>query len=250
MTPQISVCIPAYDMHGAGAEMLEAALASASVQHSCDFEVVIADQACDGSLIPVCARWAGRMILRRIDSTDTAKGSAANLNRAIAAARGRIVKVLFQDDCLGPPDALLRIAAAFDNPATVWMLCGWTDWRGPTGNRDLVPRLNPMLPMGRNSVGHPSALAIRRDMVLEFDPAFDWLMDVDYYHRCLKRFGPPVIEPAPLVRVRRHASQHSHRLDAARRRAEVRQAMHKHGLERSPRAWLYYLTRVVLLGHR
>lgn len=250
MSLQISLCIPAYEMHGAGAAMLDAALASVARQRGCDFEVVIADQARDDSLIPVCARWAGQMQLRRIDTTDTTRGSAANLNRAIAAARGRIVKVLFQDDCLGPDNALQRIGSAFDDPAVDWMLCGWTDWRGAGPSRHVVPRLNPMLPMGRNSVGHPSALAIRRDRAPDFDPAFDWLMDVDYYHRCHQHLGPPAILPEPLVLIRRHGAQHSLRLDAARRRAEVRRAMRKHGLGRSPRAWIYYLTRVVLLGHR
>lgn len=241
--PDISLCIPAYEMHGRGAAMLDAALASAAGQKGCAFEVVVADQSDDGSLEPVCARWGAHMALRRIDSRDVPRGNSANSNRAIAAARGRIVKILFQDDRLACPDALAQIARAFDDPACLWLLSGWTDWHPDGPSRDVVPRLNPLLAVGLNTVGHPSVMAVRREHAPMFNPRFDWLMDVDYYQRCLEAIGQPVILAPPLVEVRRHAGQHSHRISATARRHEVRDAMRLHGMERSPRAWLYYLSR-------
>lgn len=235
----MSICIPAYDMGGQGGAFLAEGLAHLTQQDFTSFEVVVADQSEDQSAVPdagplsvakACRQFQDRLSLRHLDSRTGLRQASDNTNFAMTAATGEIVKILFQDDLIAAPTALSQIAAAFDDPTCKWSLCGSAVTRdGLTSDRPMVPRLNPQIRYGRNTVSSPSVLAMRRSQALEFDTQLIWLMDVELYHRLTKTHGAPAILPEPLIWNRLHEGQVSSGVTPELRRSELQYVRQKHG---------------------
>jgi glycosyltransferase involved in cell wall biosynthesis len=225
----ISICIPAYEMGGAGATYLDALLASLDRQSFRDFDVVVADQSSDGAVKACCAQWSDRMRIDRFDNTAAPRSASANVNSALDRAGGEILKILFQDDYLCADDALGRIHEALGDGTASWALCGSAVTRdGRTLEAPMVPRLNDRMHLGRNTVSSPSVLAIRRTCRERFDESLQWLMDVEYYHRLHVRYGPPAIIDDTLVATRLHDGQVSSAIDCAIQARELDHVLHKH----------------------
>lgn len=221
-TPLLSVCIPAYDMGGQGGPFLAASLARLATQSLPDIEVVVSDQSETDGVAQVCAAFQDRLTLHRVAFRDGARQASANTNNAMRHARGRILKILFQDDLLAHDDALLQIARGFDDAGANWLLCGSaTTPDGVRIDNPMVPRLTPSIRFGRNTVSSPSVLAMRADQARAFDERLIWLMDVDIYHRLNTELGPPVILPDTLVLNRLHAGQVSAGVRPDLRRREL-----------------------------
>lgn len=226
--PGISICIPAYDMGGKGADYLAASFDRLELQSFRDFEIVVSDQSDTGAVAQICARYGKGMNIRRVDFTDGPRQSSANANNAMRHASGRILKILFQDDFLARNDALDRIVRGFDRDDARWLLCGSGISRdGETVENPMVPRLNDQLRFGRNTVSSPSVLALRAEVGLHFDESLIWLMDVEFYDRCAQQLGAPVIVPEILVANRLHEGQVSAAVTKSLRRAELRHVWRK-----------------------
>lgn len=226
--PRISICIPAYDMGGKGADFLAASFERLKDQIFTDFEVVVSDQSDSDGVAQVCARFSDALTIRRVDFRDGARQSSANANNAMRHASGRILKILFQDDYLAGNDALEKIAQGFDDPSARWLLCGSGVSRdGVTIENPMVPRLNDSLRFGRNTVSSPSVLAIRAEVGQHFDEKLIWLMDVEFYDRCAQLLGAPVILPDTLVVNRLHDGQVSASVTKQRRRTELKHVWRK-----------------------
>lgn len=226
--PRLSICIPAYDMGGKGAEYLAESFDHLKNQSLADFEVVVSDQSDSDGVAQVCARYGEGLTIRRVDFRDGPRQSSANANNAMRHASGRILKILFQDDFLCSDTALEQIAAGFADPAQKWLLCGSGVCRdGKTVENPMVPQLNPSLRFGRNTVSSPSVLALRAEVGLHFDESLIWLMDVEFYDRCAQQLGAPVILPETLVANRLHEGQVSAVVTKSLRRAELRHVWRK-----------------------
>ncbi|MEO1139277.1 MAG: glycosyltransferase [Pseudomonadota bacterium] len=205
--PRISICIPAYDMGGQGADFLAASFARMGQQSLHDFDVVVSDQSDTTDVAQVCTDYSDRLRITRVDYAHGPRQASANTNNAMRHAGGEILKILFQDDLLAGPDALTKTARAFEGTAA-WALCGSAvTYDGQTAERAMVPRMHPQIRFGKNTVSSPSVLAMRRDAMLEFDENLIWLMDVEMYHRLHITHGPPEIVPDVLVWNRLHDGQ-------------------------------------------
>lgn len=219
--PQLSICIPAYEMGGDGATFLAHSLGVMTRQSFDDFEVIVSDQSGDDAVEHVCASFP-TLSLRHLRFADGPRQASANTNNAIRHARGDILKILFQDDLLHGTEALAKTVRAFDDPAVAWMVCGSGVTRdGQTNERSLIPQMNPVIQFGRNTVSSPSVLSMRRDQALPFDEALIWLMDVDLYKRLELRHGPPAVVEDVLVWNRLHGGQVSESVSPALRRKEL-----------------------------
>lgn len=239
--PIISICIPAYDMGGQGAEFLLESFEALLRQSFEDFEVIVSDQSEDSGVATVCKAYIDRLDITRLDYRSGQRQAAANTNHAMRHARGEVIKILFQDDFLTRRDALARHVEAFNNQGALWVLCGsGTSRDGKTLDNPMVPRLNPNLYLGKNTVSSPSVLAIRADAGLEFDENLIWLMDVDMYHRCADALGQPHILPDPLVANRLHEGQVSAGVSPALRRRELSYVRAKYRAQESLGNRLHY----------
>lgn len=241
--PAISVCIPAYDMGGQGGGFLGQSLERLAAQDFSDFEVVVSDQSDGTGVARACADFADRLAIRRIDNRAGKRQASANTNHAMRHARGRILKILFQDDFLCADSALRQICAAFESPACKWVLTGSAVTRdGATLERPMVPRWHDRIRWGRNTISSPSVLALAAGHDIWFDENLIWLMDADMYQSCHAAFGAPAILPDTLVANRLHEGQVSARVSRRLRRRELRHVAAKGGLMRRPgdlRAFLY-----------
>ncbi|WP_425045328.1 glycosyltransferase family 2 protein [Primorskyibacter sp. S87] len=244
--PDLSICIPAYDMGGDGARFLRESLDVLKKQTFRSFEVIVSDQSDESAVQEVCDAAGAGMAVRHLWFREGKRQASANCNNAIRHARGDIVKVLFQDDLLSGDDALEKIAAGFADPHVSWALCGSGVTRdGTTVERPMIPRMHPQIHFGKNTVSSPSVLAARRDKVLEFDEDLIWLMDVEIYRRYELQYGPPAILPDTLILNRLHAGQVSAGVTPDLRRRELAYVRQKFSGSEAFRDRLAYLKQVL-----
>ncbi|MEM8538365.1 MAG: glycosyltransferase [Pseudomonadota bacterium] len=241
-TPYLSVCIPCYAMGGLGAQFLRQSLDVLAAQSFDSFEVIVTDQSDDTDIRDLCAEYRS-LNLRHLPTGHLKRQASANTNAAFDAAKGEVVKVLFQDDFLNGTDALDQTARAFEGAD--WCLTGSLHTLDGTQLiRPMIPRYHNRIHFGENTVSSPSVLAVRREGAPRFDENLVWLMDVDLYKRCADQWGEPAILPEPLVVNRMHAGQVSAGVGRGLHRRELRYVQEKYANDMTWRDWVYYLGRM------
>lgn len=206
---RVSVLVPAYEMGGLGKNYLNRNLDSICSQEleteiiDLQVEIVVSDHSSTGELrsvaesYPIPPGFQLRYVLNELG-----RGSASsNLNFAFSRSSGEIVKILFQDDFFIDSHALITIVTRFaENPGEKWLVSGCSHSRDGTNLfSTMVPRYHDEIHLGGNTISSPSVLALRREGWLGIDTRLRWLLDVDYYKAMHEAFGPPIIEPKPLV---------------------------------------------------
>ena len=190
----LSVCIPTYEMAGLGSQFLEQSLLILRQQTFQDFEVVVSDHSISDVIRDLCARFEAQLRLRYVRNARQRGNSPANTNHAMALARGRIIKILFQDDFLFGARALEATVAAFDLERDWWLVSASEHTRdGASFFWPLHPRYHDEIHLGSNTISSPSVLTIKNDDPLRFDENLVLRMDCDYYKRCHDAFGDPKI---------------------------------------------------------
>lgn len=120
---------------------------------------------------------------------------AENTNSAMRKAKGEIVKILYLDDYLADKRALQHVADAFEeNPEQTWLASGCVHDNGE--ERYLNPHLpyyNEDILSGKNTIGSPSVVALRKGLGIYFDETLSWLLDCDLYYRLHRGYGEPIL---------------------------------------------------------
>lgn len=192
--PLITVLVPCYEMGGLGGVFLRRLLTSLENQTFRDFEVLIVDSSPEFGLQEICGDFPESLRLRYLPNPRSRGNPSANLNFGMENARGRYIKFLFQDDYMSSNRGLQQIASGLEGNTHAWLVTGTVHTRdGRRIFRRIRPKLNPMLYLGENTIGSPSAVAVLRHNSLRFDEKLIWLMDVDFYHRCSLAHGPPKV---------------------------------------------------------
>jgi glycosyltransferase involved in cell wall biosynthesis len=192
--PLVSVCLPVYN----GARFLEAAVQSVLAQTYPHFELQVFDDAStDGSWELLQGIRDPRITLHRNERN---LGPEANWNQALAAARGKYIKLFHQDDLLAPECLEKQVRALEDHPAAVLAFCRRHIIR-PDGRR-LMTRGGPWgtglvsasqafrrcLLAGTNLIGEPSAVLFRSEAgkrIGGFDGSIPYLIDLDFWLRLM-----------------------------------------------------------------
>lgn len=188
--PYLTVCIPTYEMGGIGATYLKDSLARLKSQTFKDFEVVVCDNSLD-ELIKKCADEFKNDLNIQYIKNDTYK-FPGNLNLGIKSSRGKIIKLLCQDDYLFSTDSLREIVEKFNLNTDSWMVTACThSIDGVNFYNNHYPRYNNLIQYGINTISSPSVLTIKNHHPVFFDDNLVWLVDCDYYKRCFEKFGLP-----------------------------------------------------------
>lgn len=174
--PKISVCIPTYEMHGIGVQMLERNLEMLEKQTFKDFEVVVSDNSNDLKIFHLCRDFDLDINYEK----SLSKGNAANRNNAIKMAKGELIKMLDQDDYFASEKSLQDIVNNFDERDN-WLITGCSNNHFPRYQENA------------NTLGSPSVLTIRNKDPLFFNEDLKWVLDLDYYRRMNKKYGLPKI---------------------------------------------------------
>jgi glycosyltransferase involved in cell wall biosynthesis len=172
-TPAISVCIPTFN----GDRTIEETLRSVLNQTFSDFEIVICDDSSTDKTLQIVAQFDDPRII--VSKFEKAPDPAANWNRAVRLCRGQYVKVMGQDDVLYPQclEMEMRAFTEYSDIAPVFVF----------SNRDIIlasgfklkrsnlfrrtgfqsvgrnKALRSVLRSGRNTIGEPVAVTMRRD---------------------------------------------------------------------------------------
>jgi glycosyltransferase involved in cell wall biosynthesis len=202
--------MPTYNGGAYLAQAIDAVLAQ---QHVNVELLVFDDCSTDGSWERLQQLSDPRVVVARNASN---LGPEGNWNRALAAARGKYIKLFHQDDLLAPGCLAAQVAALEQHPAAVLAFCrrdiigpggkklmsrsaGWPD--GPV-SLDAVVRRCAL--QGTNVVGEPSAVLLRASVVRtvgRFDASIPYLVDLDYWVRMMAH-GPAWYSDAALAAFR------------------------------------------------
>ena len=230
---KVSICIPAYEMHGKGATYMEKLLLSIKGQTYTNYEVIVSDQSANEDVRKICVRWSDELCLRYLTCQDRGN-SSINANNAIAAATGAVIKVIHQDDLLYSNSCLATIVEALEaHPHQMWGVCRFvlTDEEGQQLDRYWTPFYNPDI-LFRNTIGVPSVLFYRASgpTTEKFDPRLIYMNDSELYYRLYCTHGEPLVIGETLVAVRLWSGQVTHTMITKTvKRKEILHLMRKHG---------------------
>ncbi len=249
--PDVSVVVPTRNR----ARLLRQALRTVRWQRGVDLEAVVVD---DGSTDHTAEWVAGLGDPRvRVVRHERALGASVARNRGSAAAQGRYIAFLDDDD-LWAPDKLIAQLAAMFRQRRHWSTTG------AVSVDHALHVLGGELPPEEITAGYPrynalsvgaSGLLVSADLLAEvdgFDTALRHLSDWDLWLR-LAAVGLPAVVPRPLVayRLHRDAAALAAALDPARALAEVDMIADRYGITADRAAVRRRMGWTALrLGHR
>jgi len=186
---RVSICIPAY----AQPDMLRRCLASITKQSLLPDEVVISDDTADHSVQAVADEYRESLGIRYFHNVPS-KGTPGNWNHALSLATGDFLLLMHHDDWLFNERALEELYLALSGGR-----CNMAFGKSLNIQEDKILSVHDPAPdqvakinrnarclFYRNMIGAPSAVMFRNKGVA-FNLALKWLVDVDFYIRCLGR---------------------------------------------------------------
>lgn len=189
---RITVAIPTHSMQG-GAGFLKNNFDILRNQIFKDFDVVISDNSEDDIIENVCKEYSDLLPILYYKNPSPLKEMASNTNSAIRFSTGELIKILFLDDFLNGPNALLDISNFF-REKDYWLVTGCIHtYDGIHFERMHFPNYHKKIHEGANTIGSPSVLTIRNNGHLLFDESLTWLLDCDLYKRYYEKYGMPRI---------------------------------------------------------
>lgn len=111
-----------------------------------------------------------------------------NTNFAVNTATSEIIHILHQDDWLIAPSFYEEVHEAIVMKNYSWILA-----KGITSQSHNIPKITSTLIFGFNSVGGPSALAMKREFWIDLNSEFLLLPDVIQFTQLSKKLGSPYI---------------------------------------------------------
>jgi glycosyltransferase involved in cell wall biosynthesis len=203
VTPEVSICIPAYNQTA----YLKILLESIARQTFTDYEIILSDDSSTRD-VKELADACGFGDKLKYYCNVPPLGSPANWNAAIEKASGEYIKIMHHDDALNSPTALEEMIAGIkdNNYDYLFSFSAIENVSDPGKNR--VHRISkfkklkkkPYLLFFGNSIGGPSSLLVKNNLKeMKYDTKFIWLVDVEFYVRLLETNRTGNIIAKPLV---------------------------------------------------
>jgi hypothetical protein len=199
--PQISICIPAYEMNPYGVQYLDTLLKSIRLQIFQDYEVVISDHSQNNNIENLCDNFKD-LPIRYHRYTEKFGNGPANTNNCLKLARGKYIKPMFQDDVFCEKDALTILYYTLKASGKKWIACSCNHIDKEGINcliKDFYPHWNNK---GKNNftayfkdpyIGSPSRVMWKTTPDLFFDESLIHYMDVDMWYRTGNILDAPFI---------------------------------------------------------
>lgn len=188
--PLISICIPAYKR----TDFLKRLLDSVASQTFKDFELIVSDDSNDNSVKDLLVSYNNKFAIQYFKN-EPALGTPANWNFSISKAMGVWIKLMHDDDWFTHDQSLEFFAeAAKDKPDVPFLFSAFQNITYSTGKVEVVKcnfidrlilSLTPLHLFKRVYIGNPSCTMIRRDIGLLYDTRFKFVVDFEYYIRCM-----------------------------------------------------------------
>ena len=190
--PLISICIPAYKR----VTYLQRLFDSISIQTFKDYEVIVTDDSPDESVGSFVNEFRGIENIRYYKNIKVL-GTPENWNESIRKANGEWIKLMHDDDWFADKDSLqIFCEATLKNADCSFFFSAYKNVNEKS-NFEQPVYLNwwgrfllnqsPLNLFKKQFVGAPSSTLIRRDIDLFYDSNFKWVVDFEYYIRCLRK---------------------------------------------------------------
>ncbi len=215
--PLVSICIPTYN----GAKFLTETLVSAINQNYYPLEIIISDDSSNDNTLKIASEILENCSIPFLILNHKPKGIAENWNNTIRHAKGKYIKLLFQDDLLEvncikemvsliekSPNAgliaskrtILYNKLELNNDLLTKFLETYSDLQKNltpingsirTINKTVfkLPIFNRNSPL--NFIGEPSVTLFRTDILKSigfFNSNFEQILDFEFYCRILKKY--------------------------------------------------------------
>lgn len=188
----ISICIPAY----ARTNYLKRLLDSIAMQSFSNYEVVITDDSPDNSVEELIKNYAAIKSLRYFRNP-VALGTPENWNEGIRRARGKWIKLMHDDDWFADEHSLEKFfQATLQHPNCPFFFSAFRNVIENGGGQQevscsmldrFVLWLSPLHLFRKVYIGNPSCTLVLRELDVFYDNRFKWVVDFEYYIRCLQK---------------------------------------------------------------
>jgi glycosyltransferase involved in cell wall biosynthesis len=206
---ELSLLVPVHDPDGEYASFLTELLSSVKEQSLLPDEVLIVSNHAI-SYEQDLVEQAGPNLAIRFERSE-ASNAPENINAGVKRVRGRITKILFQDDYLGSPESLARTVAELNKSGRSWIATGCDHFSQTLGlHSPHKPRLSRKLIRGANYVGAPSVIAFRTEDYVPMNTSLRYVFDCDWYLRMWHARGRLATLSDTLVTIRLHSGQATH----------------------------------------
>ncbi len=210
--PLISICIPAYQRK----EYLRRLLDSIEIQTFRLFEVIITDDSPGTELQELVENHPLLPKIRYYKNHRTL-GTPENWNEGFRKSGGDWIKIMHDDDWFSGPESLYFFAEAIEKGNARSYFSAYTNIFTDGRSKSIKPNLRQLESIklseslfASNRIGPPSVIIFKKDNELTFDNRMKWLVDVDFYIRYFKKYGPPEYIPKNLVQIGISESQVTH----------------------------------------
>lgn len=187
---EISICIPAYKR----LNYLERLLDSILIQSFKDFEVVITDDSSDNTVRNFIEKYKQDFPIIYQKNINVL-GTPENWNEAIRKANGAWIKLMHDDDWFANENSLQNFyEATLDHNDCSFFFSAYNKitnhsaeniFLNPAGH--FLLWLSPLNLFKKQYIGHPSCILVRKDLDILYDKKFKWVVDFEYYIRCLRK---------------------------------------------------------------
>jgi glycosyltransferase involved in cell wall biosynthesis len=211
--PEFSICIPAHIESQTDLNYLHQAIESVRKQKLVKFEILISDDSNNLDLVHLLQEYESLEIDLKLVNPPIALGLGSNLNNCVSQARGRYVKILFQDDLLSHKYALLNMGLRLQVSRRKWLAAATIHFQQDTGSyvNKFKPKKSHALLLGKNSISSPSVILFKKEFYLPFHEELKYLIDCEWYLRMSHFFGLPVFFKQVSVINRIHKNQATHK---------------------------------------
>lgn len=185
----ISTVIPVHIRSDLDKNFLFRALTSLNSQELKPLEVILSVDKCPDFLIfqkEILQAFPGLNLL--FIEHPNSLGISKNSNMGIYKASGDFIHVLHQDDWLFDSDIYSLLSATLRNTNRQFLLLS-----GMRLNRIYTPRFDLTALVGNNEVGGPTGVIFPNFGDLWFDENLVMLLDVDFVHNLINKFGKPKV---------------------------------------------------------
>lgn len=196
----VSICIPVYEFHGKGVDLLQFNLQQIEMQTYEDIQVVVSDNSSNNDIFNYISSYSGRLLIKYVQNDPLLRYSGQhNFNNAIRHADGDIISIICQDDYFVDNLSIERIVTGFSSAEVKWLITGHQHIKNGEVILKYVPTWNDKIILGFNYIGPPSVLSMRRGYECYFDTNVIYYSDCELYQQLYFKYGAPKIIPESCV---------------------------------------------------
>lgn len=183
-------------------------LNSVALQSFRDYEIIITDDTPGEEVLEVVKTFSQLPI--RYFRNEPAAGTPGNWNLAMQKVIAPWIHLLHADDWYASPGSLAQFAAVCRNSSRSFIFCASKEVnnKGETiksmqlslSKRKLLEE-DPLHLVYDNVIGHPSVVLHKKDDSIQYNRAFKWVVDIDFYIRFLAKHPSFEYIDQPLINI-------------------------------------------------